>query len=73
MRGIKSVSWEYSCDEEYVEDFDTGNILKYSLSLAVLTRNRLDPISVFEYENMCMFVCLNVYFALMLFLHSFAT
>ena len=29
-RGIKSVSREYSCDEEFLEEFDKGKILKYS-------------------------------------------
>ena len=41
---IKSVSWEYSCDEEYLEEFNKGKILKYPSLLAALTRNRLDPI-----------------------------
>ena len=40
---IQSVSWEYSCDEKYLEEFDIGNILKYSLLQAVLTRNMPDP------------------------------
>ena len=43
---IRSVSWEYSCDEEHFEEFDKGKILKYSLLQAVLPRNRLDPNSV---------------------------
>ena len=38
---IKSVK-EFSCDEEHLE-FHNGKILKYSLSLAVLLRNRLYP------------------------------
>ena len=33
---------EYSC-EEYLEEFDKGKILKYSLLQAVVLRNRLDP------------------------------
>ena len=41
---IKSVSWEYSCNDEYLEEF--GKIIKYSLLLAVFPRNRLDPIMV---------------------------
>ena len=41
---IKSVSWEYSCDEEYLEEFDKGKILKYSLLLAALPWNLLDPV-----------------------------
>ena len=40
---IKSVSLEYSCDEEYFEEFDKGKMLKYSLLVAVLPQNRLDP------------------------------
>ena len=40
---IKSVSWEYSCDDEYLEEFDKGKVLEYSLLLATLPRNRLDP------------------------------
>ena len=40
---IKSVSWEYSCDEEYLEEFNKGKISKYCLLLAVLPQNRLDP------------------------------
>ena len=28
---IKSLSWEYSCDEGYVKEFNKGKILKYSL------------------------------------------
>ena len=27
---IKSVSWEYSCDEEYLEEFSKEKIIKYS-------------------------------------------
>ena len=40
--GIKSVSWEYSCDGEYLEEFNKGKILKDSFLLAVLSWNRLD-------------------------------
>ena len=40
---IKSVSWEYSYVEEYLEEFDIRKILKCSFLLAVLPRNRLDP------------------------------
>ena len=29
---IKSVSWEYSCDEEYLEEFNKGNFFKYRKS-----------------------------------------
>ena len=36
-------SWECSYDEEYLGKFDKGEMLKYSLLLAVLPRNRLDP------------------------------
>ena len=35
-------NWEYSCDEGYFEEFNKGNILKYSLLLAALPQNRLD-------------------------------
>ena len=31
---IKSVSWEYSCDKEYLEGFNKGKFSKYSLLLA---------------------------------------
>ena len=34
--GIKPVLWEYKCDEEYLEEFSMGKIVKYSLLLAVL-------------------------------------
>ena len=34
--------WEYSCDEEYLKEFDKRTILEYSLLLAVLPQNRLD-------------------------------
>ena len=40
---IKSVSLEYSCDDEYLEEFDKGKVLEYSLLLATLPRNRPDP------------------------------
>ena len=40
---IKYVLWEYSCDEEYLEEFNKGKIIKYFLLLAVLPQNRLDP------------------------------
>ena len=30
---IKSVSWKYSCDEEYLEEMNKGNVFKYSLLL----------------------------------------
>ena len=40
---IKSVSWEYSYDEEYLEESNKGKNLKHSLSIAVFPRNRLDP------------------------------
>ena len=43
---IKSVSWEYNCDEECLEEFNKGKMLKYSLLLAVLPRNRIDPSKV---------------------------
>ena len=39
---IKSVSWEYSRDEEYQESNQEEN-LKYSSKLAVFPLNRLDP------------------------------
>ena len=38
---------KYSCDEEYLEEFRTGKILKYSLLLSVLPRNRLRPVFSF--------------------------
>ena len=44
--GIESVSWEYSCNVEYLKEFDKGKIRKYSLLLAVLPRNRVDPKSL---------------------------
>ena len=30
LKGIKSVSLEYSCDEEYLEEFNKGKNLGYS-------------------------------------------
>ena len=39
---IKSVSYKYSCDEAYFQEFDKGKMLKCSLLRAVLPRNRLD-------------------------------
>ena len=42
-RRIKSVSWGYSWDGEYLEEFNKGKLLKCSILLAVLKRNRLDP------------------------------
>ena len=39
---IKPISWEYSCDDKYMEEFKKGKILKYSSFLAVLQGNRLD-------------------------------
>ena len=33
---VKSISWECSCEEEYLEEFNKGKILKYSLLVAVL-------------------------------------
>ena len=41
---IMSVTWDYSCNEENLEEFDKWKILKYPLLLALLQRNRLDPI-----------------------------
>ena len=40
---IKSVSEEYTCDEEYLEEFNKGIILKYPFLQAVLPWNRHDP------------------------------
>ena len=40
---IKSVSWEDSCKEEYLEENNDEKILQYSLLLAVLPRNGLHP------------------------------
>ena len=48
---IKSVSWEYICDEEHLEELNKGKIKKYSLILAVLSRTRLDPASLSFYSN----------------------
>ena len=39
---ILFVSWEYSCYEEYLEEFIKGKMLKYSLLQVVLPRNRLE-------------------------------
>ena len=39
---IKSVSCEYSCNEQYLEEIDKGNFLKFSLLLAALPQNILD-------------------------------
>ena len=47
ITGLKSVSWEYSCDEEFFKESNKRKFLKYSLLLAVLSRNRHDPISVY--------------------------
>ena len=33
---IKSASWEYSSGEEYLEEFDEGNIIEHSFLLDVL-------------------------------------
>ena len=41
--GIKSISWDYSWHEEYLEELNVGKILEYSLLLAVLPQNKLDP------------------------------
>ena len=41
--GIKSVSWEYSCEREYFIKFHKGGYMKCSSLLAVLPRNWLDP------------------------------
>ena len=40
---IKSVPWEYSCDEEYLEKINKGNKLEYSLLQAILPQRRLSP------------------------------
>ena len=40
---IKSVLWEYNCDEEYLEDFIKGKVFKILLITIVLLRNRHDP------------------------------
>ena len=45
--GIKSVSWEHSCDKEYFQEFGKGKILKYFLLQAVLPRNS-DLIKIFS-------------------------
>ena len=44
--GSKSVSWEYSYDDEYLEEFVMGRISTYSLFPTVLPRTRLDPNNV---------------------------
>ena len=36
-RWIKSNTWEYNCDEEYLEELNKGKILKYSSLLAVFS------------------------------------
>ena len=35
-KGIKSVSWEYGCDEEYSEELSKEKNLEYSLLLVLL-------------------------------------
>ena len=40
---IKSVSWDHSCEENYIEEYNKEKDLKYSLLIALLPRNRLDP------------------------------
>ena len=40
---IKSVSWVYNCDEEYLMKSNRGKFLKYSLLPDVLPRNQPDP------------------------------
>ena len=40
---INSLLWEYSYDEEYLDEFNKGKNLKYFLLLSALPRNRLDP------------------------------
>ena len=40
----------YSCDEEYLEEFNKEIILKHSFFLAVLPRNILDPVSLSMYQ-----------------------
>ena len=44
--GVKSISLEYSCDKEYLEEFDKGKNSKYSLLLAKRPQNRLDPVDI---------------------------
>ena len=34
---IKSVLWEYSCNEEYLDESNKGKISKYSYDLGVLS------------------------------------
>ena len=41
---IEAGLWEYSCDEEYLEEFNKGKNLKYSILITVIPRNRLDPL-----------------------------
>ena len=48
---IKSVSWVYSSDEEYSREFKKRKAVKYSLLLAVLLQNWLDPSGLFS-QNM---------------------
>ena len=50
---IKSFSWYYFCDKEYLEDFDQGKKIRYSLSLAVLPRSRLDPVCQLTCHHGC--------------------
>ena len=50
---IKSATCEYSCDEEYLEEFIKGNTLKL---LAVLPQNWLDPKFFEEKEDQVCFV-----------------
>ena len=44
---IGSSQWVYMCDDEYLEEFNKRKMLKYSLLLAVLPRNRLDIFLVY--------------------------
>ena len=49
---VKSVLWEYSYVEEYFIIFYIGKFSKYSfILLAVLPRNKLDPIIFYDLEN----------------------
>ena len=45
--GIKYVSWDYSCDEEYLEKTNYGKIVKYSSLPPVPPQNRLIPSVLF--------------------------
>ena len=46
MYVIKSVLWECSCDEENLKELDKGKNFVTSPLLALLPRNRLDPMYV---------------------------